>query len=67
MQYRTTSYFLERIGITSLDDLPELAPYLPEMDDLADELEQVAASGGPVVTAPADDQSLDDTTDGEPR
>ena len=24
--YRTTSYFLERIGVTSLDDLPELAP-----------------------------------------
>ena len=24
--YRTTCYFLERIGVTSLDDLPELAP-----------------------------------------
>lgn len=34
--YRTTSYFLERIGITSLEDLPELAPYLPEMADLDD-------------------------------
>ncbi len=34
--YRTTSYFLERIGVTSLDDLPELAPYLPEMGDLDD-------------------------------
>ena len=32
--YRTTSYFLERIGITSIDELPELAPYLPDMDDL---------------------------------
>ncbi|MDF9715222.1 SMC-Scp complex subunit ScpB [Nocardioides sp. ChNu-153] len=32
--YRTTSYFLERLGITSLDELPELAPYLPAMDDL---------------------------------
>ncbi len=32
--YRTTSYFLERIGISSLDDLPELAPFLPEMGDL---------------------------------
>ena len=31
--YRTTSYFLERIGITSLDQLPELAPFVPEMDD----------------------------------
>ena len=36
--YRTTSYFLERIGITALDDLPELAPYLPDMDDMEDEL-----------------------------
>ncbi len=34
--YRTTSYFLERIGVTSLDDLPELAPYLPDLDDLGD-------------------------------
>ena len=32
--YRTTGYFLERIGVTSLDDLPELAPFLPEMDAL---------------------------------
>jgi segregation and condensation protein B len=36
--YRTTTYFLERIGIGSLDDLPELAPYLPDMDDMEDEL-----------------------------
>jgi segregation and condensation protein B len=36
--YRTTTYFLERIGVESLDELPELAPYLPEMADLADEL-----------------------------
>lgn len=32
--YRTTSYFLERIGITSLEDLPELAPYLPGLDEM---------------------------------
>ncbi|MET9317497.1 SMC-Scp complex subunit ScpB [Kribbella sp. NPDC003505] len=36
--YRTTSYFLERMGMQSLDDLPELAPYLPDMDDIEDEL-----------------------------
>jgi segregation and condensation protein B len=39
--YRTTSYFLERIGVTSLDDLPELAPFLPGIDDF-DEPEQPA-------------------------
>lgn len=38
MLYRTSAYFCERMGIVSLDDLPELAPYLPEMDDLPDEL-----------------------------
>ena len=42
--YRTTGYFLERIGVTSLDDLPELAPYLPEMDDLVHELADGLAS-----------------------
>lgn len=36
--YRTTEYFLERLGITSLDDLPELAPYLPDLETLEAEL-----------------------------
>lgn len=36
MLYRTTSYFLERIGITSLDELPEIAPHLPDMADVDD-------------------------------
>lgn len=36
--YRTTGYFLERIGIASLDELPDLAPYLPDLGDLDDEL-----------------------------
>jgi segregation and condensation protein B len=38
--YRTTSYFLERIGVTSLEQLPELAPFVPDMDDL--DLEEVS-------------------------
>jgi len=42
--YRTTSYFLERIGVTGLDELPELAPYLPEMDDLDDELAEMTGA-----------------------
>ncbi|WP_307807861.1 SMC-Scp complex subunit ScpB [Nocardioides xinjiangensis] len=50
--YRTTSYFLERIGITSLEELPELAPYLPDMDDLEDELASVAALDAPAATEP---------------
>jgi segregation and condensation protein B len=47
--YRTTAYFLERIGVTSLDELPELAPYLPDLDDLddfEDELGQAVAPAG---------------------
>ena len=35
--YGTTSFFLERLGLGSLDELPALAPYLPEVDVL-DEL-----------------------------
>ncbi len=42
--YRTSSYFLERIGVSSLDDLPELAPLLPGMDDFDDEQEVVSAA-----------------------
>ncbi|WP_373324866.1 SMC-Scp complex subunit ScpB [Actinocatenispora rupis] len=33
--YRTTVLFLERMGINSVDELPELAPFLP--DDLPEE------------------------------
>ena len=32
--YRTTAYFLERLGLQSLDELPPLAPYLPDLDTL---------------------------------
>src|SRR6187551_1128656 len=38
--YRTSSYFLERIGLTSLADLPDLAPFLPDMADLEGDLEE---------------------------
>jgi segregation and condensation protein B len=50
--YRTTSYFLERIGIQSLDDLPELAPYLPDMADLEDELAEMVAPA-PTASEPS--------------
>jgi len=40
--FRTTDYFLERLGLASLDQLPELAPFLPDhVDD-----EQDAPGGG---------------------
>jgi segregation and condensation protein B len=37
--YSTTSYFLERMGLTSIEQLPEIAPFLPEMAELEGELE----------------------------
>jgi segregation and condensation protein B len=52
--YRTTSYFLERIGVTSLDDLPELAPYLPDLDDL-DEIEEGMGGSALVAAGSTDD------------
>ena len=52
--YRTTSYFLERIGVTSLDELPELAPYLPDMDDLEDELASVSSTAKALATPDPD-------------
>ena len=60
--YRSTSYFLERIGVTSLDELPELAPYLPDMDDLEDELASVAgidAADEPAPEPAADPAPVD--------
>lgn len=40
--YRTSAYFLERFGLRSIEELPPLAPYLPE----ADELDGAARAGG---------------------
>jgi segregation and condensation protein B len=31
--FRTTAYFLERLGLAGLDQLPELAPFLPDQVD----------------------------------
>ena len=59
--YRTTSYFLERIGITSLDDLPELAPYLPDMADLEDELSAMAGAESELPPAPSENDPAQPT------
>lgn len=45
--YRTTAYFLERIGLSSLESLPEIAPFLPEMAELEDELTDSVAPAAP--------------------
>ena len=36
MTYRTTPYFLERLGLGHLNELPRLAPHLPGLENLAE-------------------------------
>ncbi|GAA6527941.1 SMC-Scp complex subunit ScpB [Intrasporangium sp. DVR] len=38
--YRTTPYFLQRMGLSSLDELPPLAPYLPDADVIDELIEE---------------------------
>jgi len=45
--YRTTSYFLERMGLGSLGELPDIAPMLPGLDDFDDEVVVAAATSEP--------------------
>ena len=48
--YGTTASFLERMGFTSLDQLPPLAPYLPDidgLDDLGPQARVTSVPGGP--------------------
>lgn len=40
--FATTSHFLERMGLRTLDDLPPLAPHLPEADELEAELSRLS-------------------------
>ncbi|TNM50255.1 SMC-Scp complex subunit ScpB [Nocardioides albidus] len=57
--YRTTSYFLERIGIVSLDELPDLAPHLPELAEMEDEL-AAAEEAAPASAVATDEEASDD-------
>ncbi|MEY3347354.1 MAG: segregation and condensation protein [Actinomycetota bacterium] len=40
--YRTTNYFLERIGLNKVEDLPALAPFLPSVDGLDEVIASLA-------------------------
>ncbi|MER5785977.1 SMC-Scp complex subunit ScpB [Streptomyces mobaraensis NBRC 13819 = DSM 40847] len=57
--YRTTNYFLERMGLRGLDELPELAPFLPE----ADAVEGDSQEGVPSFDPDAPDTEADDKTE----
>jgi segregation and condensation protein B len=57
--FATTELFLERLGLTSLVDLPDIAPLLPDVDvidditeSLGDEPRFVKLGGGPAAEAP---------------
>lgn len=63
--YATSNYFLERMGLASLDELPELAPYLPELSDLdlADtETPEEPQAEPDAEVAPAAEREPDETT-----
>lgn len=60
--YRTTNYFLERMGLRGLDELPELAPFLPEADAIeAETLEGVPSFDPDAPDTP--DTHADDKTE----
>jgi segregation and condensation protein B len=61
--YRTTVYFLERIGITTLDELPELAPYVPDMDEFDFDEEFAAAVAPSDVAVEAEAEPGDEPGD----
>jgi len=57
--FSTTELFLERLGLTSLADLPDIAPLLPDVDvidDLSETLDEeprfMKLSGAPAADAP---------------
>lgn len=57
--YRTTSYFLERMGLGAISELPDIAQHLPDMDDMEDEgLEGVEAA----LAAATSQDEIDDET-----
>jgi segregation and condensation protein B len=64
--YRTTSYFLERMGMQSLEDLPELAPYLPEMDDIEEELAAQTIPAAPSDEGAPEGTPTEQSTDPQP-
>ncbi|WP_121746127.1 SMC-Scp complex subunit ScpB [Streptomyces sp. E2N166] len=58
--YVTTNYFLERMGLRGLDELPELAPFLPE----AAAIEAETLEGVPSFDPDApDSEDADDKTE----
>jgi segregation and condensation protein B len=61
--YRTSSYFLERMGLAEISDLPDIAPMLPEIDEMADaDWTETVAAPHDEPDPEADDPSTDSST-----
>ncbi|WP_079127458.1 SMC-Scp complex subunit ScpB [Streptomyces sp. TP-A0874] len=52
--YGTTNYFLERMGLRGLDELPELAPFLPEAEAVEPDSQEGVPSFDPDAPDPDD-------------
>ncbi|GAA2289283.1 segregation and condensation protein B [Streptomyces ruber] len=61
--YRTTNYFLERMGLRGLDELPELAPFLPEAEAIEAETQEGVPSFDPDAPDADDDHPTKTTTE----
>lgn len=61
--FRTTDYFLERMGLQSLSELPAMAPHLPDAVDLEAELSDLAA---PAEAMRTDDEPMGQAPAGHP-
>ena len=57
--YRTTNYFLERMGLRGLDELPELAPFLPEADAVEPDSLEGVPSFDPDRDEPVDEETTE--------
>ncbi|MCT1459150.1 SMC-Scp complex subunit ScpB [Aestuariimicrobium sp. p3-SID1156] len=63
--FRTTDHFLERMGMESVDELPPLAPHLPDATDLESELARIVEvdpAAGPQA-GPTGPTTSEDETD----
>lgn len=67
MLFRTTTHFLERMGLNDLHDLPPLAPHLPEASLLEAELAGLAAQpdASAILDADREGHARGDHTDEE--
>ena len=62
--YVTTNYFLERMGLNSLDELPDLAPFLPEAEAVEPDSQEGTPSFDPDAPDTAPDAGGADATAG---